>query len=69
MLDIYNLYLQENALHVKDLYKSIPIALHDEGYDIWLDGNRGTIYQRGHKYPVSQEIYWDFSYSDMGVED
>ena len=44
--------------------------LASEGYDVWLDGNRGTLYQRHHKNEsITEEEYWDFSYTDMALVD
>ena len=31
-----------------DLSDSIPVAFWNEGYDIWIEGNKGTTYQDGH---------------------
>jgi hypothetical protein len=41
--------------------KGVPVALLDAGFDVWIDGNRGTMYQRGHEdRNISEEEYWDF---------
>ena len=53
-----------------ELSDSIPVAFWNEGYDIWIQGNKGTVYQDGHTDPdISPADYWDFSYYDMGTED
>jgi hypothetical protein len=68
MLDIYNLVLAKKDMTVQDLYRSIPVALWDAGYDVWIDGNRGTTYNRGHvNADISQKEYWDFTTIDMGI--
>jgi hypothetical protein len=49
---------------------ALPIALFNEGFDVWLDGNRGTIYQRGHKsLDNTSAEYWDFGIIEQGSED
>jgi pimeloyl-ACP methyl ester carboxylesterase len=49
---------------------STPISLYKAGFDVWIDGNRGTIYQRGHdNAEITQEEYWNFSSTEMALED
>lgn len=49
---------------------SLPIRLFDEGYDVWIDGNRGGLYQRGHSdEDITQEKYWDWGMNQQGIED
>jgi len=50
--------------------ESLPIFLFNAGFDVWIDGNRGSIYQRGHKdASIIPEKYWNFTMNEMGVED
>ena len=49
-----------------ETHASLPMALLERGFDVWLDGNRGTMYQRGHtEEDIYEEDYWDFSFADM----
>ena len=49
---------------------SVPQRFFDEGYDIWIEGNRGTIWQRDHTdADITAEEYWDFSFYDMATQD
>ena len=69
--DMANMYqvLMANGTY-NDLSDSIPQRFFDEGYDIWIEGNRGTVYQDGHANPdISAKDYWDFSFYNMGAED
>jgi lysosomal acid lipase/cholesteryl ester hydrolase len=49
---------------------SLPLVLHDAGYDIWLGNNRGNKYSHKHisKKP-KHEDFWDFSLDDMARYD
>ncbi|POM65270.1 Triacylglycerol Lipase [Phytophthora palmivora] len=47
--------------------QSLAFVLADAGYDVWLGNNRGNTYSTGHiKYTTNDDIYWDFSWEDMG---
>jgi len=48
-------------------HDAMPIMLLDAGYDVWIDGHRGSKYQRDHQdASISPEKYWDFSFYDEG---
>ena len=53
----------------------LPFYLFDHGYDVWVNGNRGTVYNRQHINDTDGEKmmetseYWDFDYTDMGTKD
>lgn len=54
---------------------SLPIYLFDHGYDVWMNGNRGTYFNRKHvndgvdaSYSDYSE-YWDFDFVEMGTKD
>lgn len=48
----------------------LGIALFKAGFDIWLSGNRGTIYQRKHENAdITEEEFWDYSTNNMAAED
>ena len=43
---------------------SLPILLIEQGYDVWIGNNRGTIFSMGHISKDSQNLvgdYWDYS--------
>ena len=71
MARVYNALLTKgDEASYNDLSESIPSMLFWEGYDIWLDGNRGTEYQKGHTNAnISDADYWDFSFHQMALED
>lgn len=49
---------------------ALPMALFYEGFDVWLDGNRGTLYQTENTvYNRKQKEYWAFNGRDMALED
>ena len=42
----------------------------EAGFDVWIDGNRGTLYQRDHiNESIDEKEYWDFSFYEMGLYD
>lgn len=50
--------------------EAIPIELFNYGFDVWVDGNRGTLYNDQHESLTrSDAAYWDFSYKQMAVND
>jgi len=50
--------------------KSLCFMLADQGYDVWLGNNRGTVYGRKHIYlDETNEEFWRFSYDEMGKYD
>jgi len=72
--DITAAYIQTLEGNTDDLMKpyhpAIPIMILDAGYDVWIDGNRGTTYQRGNlDLDWVEDEFWDFSYKEMGIED
>jgi len=63
---------------------ALPISLFNYGYDVYIDGNRGTIYNditsatkevddKGEKKEVplerEDEEYWQFDFRQMALED
>ena len=57
-------------LMMDEPYHPLPIALVERGFDVWIDGNRGSTYQRKHEsFDVTNDEYWDFSFAEMGEED
>lgn len=51
---------------------NLPIRLWNAGNDVWVNGSRGTLYQKGHKtlsYSSDSNAFWDFSYIEMGTDD
>lgn len=52
----------------------LPVALFDYGYDVWVDGNRGTEYQYGGE-GIGDETgrldadNWDWDFRQMALED
>ena len=50
--------------------KALPINLFDYGFDVWIDGNRGTIYQQQNEvYTRDDAEYWDWTFREMAMED
>ena len=52
--------------------KSLPFLLMEEGYDVWIGHNRGTVHSLGHLTKDSQESnsdYWDFNLDDYALVD
>ena len=51
--------------------KSCTAMLAKEGYDMWLNNNRGNSYSRYHKYldPDHDPEYWNFTFIEMGLYD
>ena len=52
--------------------KSLPFLLMEEGYDVWIGHNRGTVHSLGHLTKNSQESnsdYWDFNLDDYALID
>ena len=52
--------------------KALPINLFDYGFDVWIDGNRGTIYQQQNEvYDREGEDgeYWNWTFREMAMED
>ena len=47
------------------------MKLVDEGYDIWIGNNRGTIYSWDHENlsATEDEDYWKWTWAQMGVQD
>jgi len=52
--------------------KSLPFLLMEEGYDVWIGHNRGTVHSLGHLTKDSQASnsdYWDFNLDDYALKD
>ena len=50
--------------------KALPINLFDYGFDVWIDGNRGSLYQQQNAdWTRSDSQYWDFTFREMAMED
>lgn len=50
--------------------KALPINLFDYGFDVWIDGNRGSIYQQQNAdWTRNNAEYWDFTFREMAMED
>jgi len=49
----------------------LPVLLFQEGFDVWLGNNRGTMYSREHKHldPDADDDYWDFSHHEFAAFD
>ena len=55
-----------------ELGDPMVIKLYEAGYDVWLGNNRGTSHSLQHKfynYERDAELYWNFSFSEMGTKD
>ena len=50
---------------------SLPLALADAGFDVWVGSNRGAKYSNRHVRDPdwSLEERWDFSFAEMGIYD
>ena len=48
---------------------SLAILLAEEGYDVWLGNNRGSVYSRGHKTKFAEGDYFDYSFYELGKYD
>ena len=51
---------------------SLPFLLMEEGYDVWIGHNRGTVHSLGHLSKDSQaknSDYWDYSIDDYALSD
>lgn len=49
---------------------ALPYKLADEGYDIWIINQRGTIYSNKHKsMNINSDEYWDFSVHEISLYD
>ena len=57
-------------LHMPQQSESIPVQLLEAGFDVWMEGNRGTKFQRGHsKKGNSKSNFWKFTLNDMARYD
>ena len=47
------------------------MKLVDEGYDVWIGNNRGTMYSWDHENLSSSEgdDYWKWTWAEMGLHD
>ena len=50
---------------------SLPGALAERGYDVWVGNNRGTLYSNTHKNDGEWTLkeHWDYTWADMGKYD
>ncbi|XP_014277911.3 lipase 1 isoform X1 [Halyomorpha halys] len=50
--------------------KDLVFFLLEEGYDVWLTNQRGTVYNEySLKYKRSDPLFWDFSFHEAGMYD
>lgn len=50
--------------------KSLAFILADNGFDVWLGNNRGTISSRGHtSLSANDPAYWDWTWEQLASED
>ena len=49
--------------------KPLPLSLFDYGYDVWVDGNRGTVYQYGDVEGRGDSANWQWDFREMALED
>jgi len=60
----------KNDVKMPPINDALPIHLFNHGFDVWIVGNRGTLYQRGHyNDKITEDKYWDFSPIEMATED
>ena len=58
--------------HFSDESKpALPVRLFQEGFDVWLGNNRGTMNSRRHTTldPDADDEYWDFSHHEFAMSD
>ena len=49
---------------------SLAFQLVDDGYDVWVGNNRGTINSlRHHYYSVADDEFWDFTIDELAKYD
>ncbi|XP_045765480.1 lipase 3-like [Maniola jurtina] len=48
---------------------SLAYQLADAGFDVWLFNARGNRYCKEHIKNISQKLFWDFSYEEIGSYD
>ena len=54
---------------------ALPIYLFDHGYDVWINGNRGTFYNRGSilddaEFSFSNDDeFWEYDWYTMATQD
>lgn len=49
--------------------EAIPIELFNFGFDVWIEGNRGSIYNSENEtLSRADQAYWNFSYKDMAMD-
>jgi len=59
----------------KDMYKNLPIMLLEQGYDVWVGNNRGTIQclehidKKNFNWKSTWSKYWEFSFDEMAEYD
>ena len=49
----------------------LPGQLAEQGYDVWIGNNRGTMYSWDHKSLncATDNAFWDYTWADMGLYD
>ena len=59
----------EDSKPMEEPSVSLVVQLFNYGFDVWVDGNRGSLYQRGKSEDQSEEDYWNFTFRNMALED
>lgn len=55
---------------INDPDKALGTVLADQGYDVWMLNNRGTVYSRHHlEHTIDSKEIWDFSFQEMAEYD
>ncbi len=52
--------------------QSLPFILANDGFDVWLGNNRGTLFSHEHKNKDSNDMgsdYWDFTFNELAKYD
>jgi pimeloyl-ACP methyl ester carboxylesterase len=66
----HGLFDQGGTWFFNEPSKTLPFALVDDGYDVWITNTRGTLNSNQHvKYRNTQSEYWNFSVHDMAKYD
>lgn len=72
-LTMYEQALEKGDAPLEEPHKSLPISLLEAGYDVWINGFRGTKYQREHEtmadFTDDRTGLWTFSNIEIATED
>ena len=50
--------------------RSVALALHSRGYDVWMGNSRGNDFSSNHtKLSPSSKAFWNFTFEDMALRD